>query len=481
MTRRQENEKACIKFSTISALAQTTKGIGLSQSTEFNAWKERWHELIKDLRSKELSYIHRFPPVLKAETIQDLVAILTGETGLSISELEEGFKLVQSKVLMVPLAGCLAKELGFPETKIQEIACIAAVHYFDEWFSGFFHPYSLDMRSPEIPYQSKILAVAEMYEDMILGRRWPKAYMAEEAIHEMKSRKWRQLDPDLVEALVRVWDKKIRPNVPLPLNLLKADSLPFRLSGADQDLRPYYHFLYAYQKGRALFETLGPLAPVGERVLALLSKTVSDQILKTEVLEAYPFTVKYLREKHDVFTLSRWREAPKTWWQKLSAWTRTSEIPGEEWRMIETELRKLLPEAFRRENRLVLLDHALLFAFTRLAHTLDYWHSLDKEAAVERAKADWSHVPKETRASFVAYEFALLVSANGSQPGLSVEEALLNLEERSDIWLDPAMVAMFKECGEAGILPFYTELKEKDRVKKFAEDLVLKSKVLEES
>jgi HD-GYP domain-containing protein (c-di-GMP phosphodiesterase class II) len=77
---------------------------------------------------------------------------------------------------------------------------IALTHH--EWWDGRGYPSGL--RGEEIPLTGRIVALADVFDALTHERPYKHAWPVDEAVAEIRSLKGRQLDPDVVEAFLRL-------------------------------------------------------------------------------------------------------------------------------------------------------------------------------------------------------------------------------------------------------------------------------------
>lgn len=65
------------------------------------------------------------------------------------------------------------------------------------------------MKGEEIPLESRIIAVADAFEAMTSERPHRSALSVQEAINELKKNSGKQFDPKIVEAFLKVLERRI--------------------------------------------------------------------------------------------------------------------------------------------------------------------------------------------------------------------------------------------------------------------------------
>lgn len=77
--------------------------------------------------------------------------------------------------------------------------------YHHERYDGTGYPFGL--RGAEIPIEGRLLTIADTFDAMTSDRPYRRALTPEEAVAEIRSHRGTQFDPDLVDALVRVYER----------------------------------------------------------------------------------------------------------------------------------------------------------------------------------------------------------------------------------------------------------------------------------
>jgi putative nucleotidyltransferase with HDIG domain len=87
---------------------------------------------------------------------------------------------------------------------------IPAVRHHHEWYDGTGYPDGLS--GDNIPLQAAIMALADVFDAMTLGRPYREAHTIEDTVREMRGLSGRQFRPDLMDAFLRSLEK-LRPGV----------------------------------------------------------------------------------------------------------------------------------------------------------------------------------------------------------------------------------------------------------------------------
>lgn len=75
-----------------------------------------------------------------------------------------------------------------------------------EWWNG--EGYPLGIKGEDIPFECRILAIADAYDAMTSDRPYRKAMVHEAAIEELKQTAGVQFDPELVSAFINIFDDR---------------------------------------------------------------------------------------------------------------------------------------------------------------------------------------------------------------------------------------------------------------------------------
>ena len=81
------------------------------------------------------------------------------------------------------------------------------VMYHHEKFDGTGYPYGL--AGEKIPFEGRLLAVADTFDAIISDRPYRKGATFEKAIDELLKFSGRQFDPTVVNAFMAVWENKV--------------------------------------------------------------------------------------------------------------------------------------------------------------------------------------------------------------------------------------------------------------------------------
>ena len=92
--------------------------------------------------------------------------------------------------------------------RVEQLACVAeVVRHHHEWVNGAGYPDGLAGES--IPYQARIIAVADAYEVMTSDRVYRKRMSPEEALRGIQACSGTQFDPQVVDALTTLWPSPV--------------------------------------------------------------------------------------------------------------------------------------------------------------------------------------------------------------------------------------------------------------------------------
>jgi putative nucleotidyltransferase with HDIG domain len=86
--------------------------------------------------------------------------------------------------------------------------------YHQERFDGKGYPFGL--ANTQIPIEGRILSVADTFDAITSDRPYRQALKEEAAIQEIVNNRGTQFDPEIVDALLRVWEKGSLPRTPPP-------------------------------------------------------------------------------------------------------------------------------------------------------------------------------------------------------------------------------------------------------------------------
>jgi HD-GYP domain-containing protein (c-di-GMP phosphodiesterase class II) len=81
------------------------------------------------------------------------------------------------------------------------------VLYHHEQYDGSGYPYGL--KGEEIPFEGRLLAVADTFDAIISDRPYRKGASFEKALDELVKFSGRQFDPAVVNAFVSVWENNV--------------------------------------------------------------------------------------------------------------------------------------------------------------------------------------------------------------------------------------------------------------------------------
>lgn len=129
-----------------------------------------------------------------------------GKISISDAILLKPEKLTQAEWEIVKEHPRKGKEILEPLSFLKEAVPIVCHHH--ERYDGQGYPDGL--RGEEIPLGARILAVADSYDAMSSDRPYRKRLSEEECIAELERASGKQLDPRIVEAFLRVLEKKAK-------------------------------------------------------------------------------------------------------------------------------------------------------------------------------------------------------------------------------------------------------------------------------
>ncbi len=144
------------------------------------------------------------PPQEKENIIHAALLHDVGKIGISDAILLKPEKLTQSEWEIVKEHPWRGKEILEPLSFLQEAVPIVCHHH--ERYDGQGYPGKL--KGEEIPLGARILAVADSYDAMSSDRPYRKRLSEEECLAELKKAAGKQLDPRIVEAFLRVLEKR---------------------------------------------------------------------------------------------------------------------------------------------------------------------------------------------------------------------------------------------------------------------------------
>ncbi|MGB9847048.1 MAG: HD-GYP domain-containing protein, partial [Desulfotomaculales bacterium] len=101
----------------------------------------------------------------------------------------------------VSIAEAIINQMPF----LRRVAPIILHHH--EAFDGSGYPHRL--RGEEIPFESRILAIADAFHAMTSDRPYRQAMKTEEAIEQLKTLAGRQFDPHLVPVFVKLVENRM--------------------------------------------------------------------------------------------------------------------------------------------------------------------------------------------------------------------------------------------------------------------------------
>ena len=98
------------------------------------------------------------------------------------------------------------------ESTLSKKGVASYIRYHHERWDGYGYPSGL--KGEEIPLGARIVAVADMFNAKITGRKYREPASFENAVADLRSAAGLQLDPDLVETLINwFWKKQSNPSI----------------------------------------------------------------------------------------------------------------------------------------------------------------------------------------------------------------------------------------------------------------------------
>jgi HD-GYP domain-containing protein (c-di-GMP phosphodiesterase class II) len=100
----------------------------------------------------------------------------------------------------------LGARLLEPLSSLADVALYARHHH--EWFDGSAPGYPDHLQGAQIPLPSRIVAVADSLEAMTARRNYRRSRTGAEALDELRALRGRQFDPDVVDAALRLAERR---------------------------------------------------------------------------------------------------------------------------------------------------------------------------------------------------------------------------------------------------------------------------------
>lgn len=187
-------EKKSIASSIISALERTL----WEKSHETREHTERIKKLAIKLGNSTNLYQNRLDELILLSSLHDIGKIVIPEDILN-----KNGKLTKNewrKIKKHP-------EIGYNicQSSPQLVAIAEAVLTHHEWWNGSGYPQGL--KGEKIPITSRIIAIVDSYDVMIIGRNYKKPLKKDEAVKELKKYSGIQFDPKLVKKFLEILKK----------------------------------------------------------------------------------------------------------------------------------------------------------------------------------------------------------------------------------------------------------------------------------
>lgn len=127
-----------------------------------------------------------------------------GKIGVKDSVLTKPSRLSVSEYAMIKKHPAIGEQIIAPIEFLTNITPLVLYHH--EHYDG--GGYLEGLKGDEIPIGARILIVADSYEAMISDRPYSKSMTREQAIEELKDNSGSQFDPEVVNAFLRVLERK---------------------------------------------------------------------------------------------------------------------------------------------------------------------------------------------------------------------------------------------------------------------------------
>jgi HD-GYP domain-containing protein (c-di-GMP phosphodiesterase class II) len=127
-----------------------------------------------------------------------------GKIGIKDSLLSKPSRLSDSEYEQIKKHPSIGEQIIAPIEFLTNIAPLVLYHHENFDGSGYLE----GLKGEEIPLGARIINVADSYEAMVSERPYSKNMSQPEAIQELKNNSGEQFDPDVVEAFLRVIERK---------------------------------------------------------------------------------------------------------------------------------------------------------------------------------------------------------------------------------------------------------------------------------
>ena len=170
--------------------------------------------------------LDRLGTTLEAREPVEAAALLhdVGKIGTPDSILLKAGRLTQEEYARLMLHVELGVEIIEPLDGLSEVATIVKHHH--ERIDGTGYPDGL--RGEEIPFGSRVIAVADTIDAMRSSRPYRSAMSIEDSIAELRRARGLQLDPEIVDAAISILDRgqrTVQPELEVPPELETAAGL----------------------------------------------------------------------------------------------------------------------------------------------------------------------------------------------------------------------------------------------------------------
>jgi putative nucleotidyltransferase with HDIG domain len=165
-------------------------------------------EIARNLAGITIPNIKEFEENLKiAALLHDI-----GKIGISESLLNKKAPLTDKERMSISEHPLMGVEILNPITEFKDV--LLGVKYHHERYDGKGYPFKLS--GNQIPLAAAIISVADAYDAMTSKRPYRKALTDEKAVVQIKSNRGKQFNPVVVDAFLRIYDKRASQAITAP-------------------------------------------------------------------------------------------------------------------------------------------------------------------------------------------------------------------------------------------------------------------------